>query len=68
VTTYCTAGSISDNPHEPELSCDKPDRFHLIHRDPATGVRFVRLGQKILAVCGIGKRSRDCSFCASRAQ
>jgi hypothetical protein len=68
VTTYCTAGFVSDNPNEPELACDKADRFHLIHRDPATGVRYVWLGRKILALCGIGKRRKDCPFCAGGAQ
>jgi hypothetical protein len=57
----CDAEFTSDNPQHPGLACDKPRRIHLLHRDPATGVRYMRLlSGRILCFCGSFRSRRDC--------
>lgn len=48
---HCTAEFVSDR-GGPTLTCDKPDRPHLIHHDPMTGIRYMRSLRRILCFCG----------------
>jgi hypothetical protein len=59
VITYCTAEFISDQ-GGPTLTCDKPDRPHLIHHDPTTGVRYMRYLGRIFDLCGIFRHRETC--------
>lgn len=42
------------------LTCDRSPRFHLIHRDPRTGVRYVRDGRGVFCLCGLFRHRPDC--------
>lgn len=57
--TYCTAEFISDR-GGPTLACDKPNRPHLIHHDPATGVRYMRSLRGIFCLCGFFRHRKTC--------
>jgi len=60
MTIYCTAEFTTDTPGYPELACDKRSRFHLIHRDPGTGVRYVRSWRGIFCLCGFFRHRTAC--------
>jgi hypothetical protein len=57
----CGIKLVSDSSRSPSLACDKPRRFHLLHHDPVTGVRYMRLlSGHIVCFCGSFRSRRDC--------
>lgn len=54
----CKAEYVSDV--LPPLTCDKQRRFHLVHHDPATGVRYVHHPWGVFDLCGLRKHRDNC--------
>jgi hypothetical protein len=57
-TDTCDVEFIADR--GPTLTCDKRSRFHLVHRDPATGVRYAPFWRGIFCLCGIFRHRQSC--------
>ena len=56
----CEAEFVSSNPSHPTLTCGKSRRFHLWHRDPATGVRYTPSSGGIFCLCGLLRHRKHC--------
>jgi hypothetical protein len=65
----CQTKHVSDIPGRPALACDKADRFHLVHRDPVTGIRYMPYPPgRIFDFCGLIKHRGDCPLRHDRAE
>lgn len=58
MSRQCAAEYVSDQ-DGPTLTCGKRG-FHLIHRDPATGIRYLREPWGFFCLCGFFRHRKTC--------
>lgn len=56
----CTTAFLSEDPRHPPLACGKGARPHLVHHDPATGIRYIPHPRGVFDLCGLVRHRPDC--------